>query len=216
MLFDCFSCFQNEKHVFEAFCVFTKWINLFRSVLHLFKMKKTRFRSVFHVCKRKIMFLKSFWSVQNKKYAFEAFCIFTKWKNKILKRFSCLQAKKHVFEEFFICKKWNIRFGLSLQDKNARFQSVFHVCKWKNAFSKHFESLQNEKHVFETFFVLTKWKHVFEEIFMCTKWKSCFWRVFHLNKMKDTFSKHFASFRSILYLYKVQKHAFEACFKCMK
>ena len=74
MFLKSFSSEQNERHVFEAFCIFPKHFVSLQSA-------KTCFRSVFQMYEmKKNTFSKPFSCLLMKQYVFEAFFIFTKWK----------------------------------------------------------------------------------------------------------------------------------------
>ena len=132
----------------------------FRSVLHVYKMKRT--------------FSKQFSCIRNEKQVCEAFCIITKSENLFLKRFSLLQIKnilskrfaylqnekKRVFEACFICAKWQIRFGIVLHFVRWKKHVYESFCLFRKetnlTFLKRFSFCKDAKHVFEAFWMFTK------------------------------------------------------------
>ena len=128
--------------------------------------EKTHFWGVFHLYKMR-------------KQVFEAFFIFTKWKNTFSKHFHLYKMKKHVFEAIFIFTKWK-----------SKFLKRFSSSQNENTFSNHCSSLQNEKYtvfwsvfnlykmkkqVFEAFFIFTNRKNKFSKrFFIFIKWKHVF------------------------------------------
>ena len=145
-----------------------------------------------------------------------------------LKHFQFLKMKKHVFEAFFKYMEATFlnRFSI-LKDKKSRFSSafeftrnektsfpiVFKLTKWKNMFSKRFQtyrmknknaflncfsSLHYENHLFEAFFSFKKMKkkHAFKAFFKFTKWKHVFKAFSYLPNEKNTFLKGFSTLQN--------------------
>ena len=158
----------------------------FRSVLHVYKMKRT--------------FSKQFSCIRNEKQVCEAFCIITKSENLFLKRFSLLQIKnifskrfaylqnekntflkhassvqndKYVLESFYIsCDEKNTftnRFACLGRKQILHFWSVFHFVRMQNMFSKRFECLQNRKNTFVKRFYLHRVETWFGNFFLFQK-----------------------------------------------
>ena len=91
------SSVQNEKYVLEAFSISTKWKNTFSRHFPCLQNDKTCFRSILHLYKMKKHVFETFSWLQEEKHVFEDFfSVFhlLKKTNKFLKRFSCVQIKK--------------------------------------------------------------------------------------------------------------------------
>ena len=80
MFLNSFSSEQNERHVFEAFCIFTKCKNTLSKRLSCLQTKKHAFEACFKCMKWKKHVFKAIFMFVNEKYVFEAIFIFTKWK----------------------------------------------------------------------------------------------------------------------------------------
>ena len=132
----------------------------FRSVLHVYKMKRT--------------FSKQFSCIRNEKQVCEAFCIITKSENLFLKRFSLLQIK-NIFSK---------RFAYLQNEKNTFLKHASSVQNDKYVLESFYISCDEKKHVYESFCLFRKetnltflkrfsfskdGKHVFEAFCMFTK-----------------------------------------------
>ena len=132
----------------------------FRSVLHVYKMKKD---------------------------VFEAYFIYTKWKTSLWSILHLYKVRKPVLETFFIVtdKKTFFRSELRIYKmKKSRFWSKLHLCKMTNTFWNRFTFRAMKKYVYEAFCLFRKetnltflkrfsfckdGKHVFEAFCMFTK-----------------------------------------------
>ena len=150
--------YKMKKDVFEAYFIYTKWKTSLWSILHLYKVRKP--------------VLETFYIVTNKKHFLEAICVFTK-------------CKKHVLESFYIsCDEKNTftkRFACLGRKQILHFWSVFHFVRMENMFSKRFACLQNRKNTFVKRFYLHRVETWFGNIFPLSKiTKTRFWSNFHV------------------------------------
>ena len=105
-----------------------------------------------------------------KKYVFEAFFKFTKWKSIFFQAFSYLQNEKHIFRAFSRLKHGNHPFELFFSFKKWK-NTFFKFTKWKKSkFLKRFWSLISEKARFWSAFKFTKWKNTYVNIGIFAKW----------------------------------------------
>ena len=145
---------SEKKHVLEALFIFTRMKEGSSKRFLCLQMKKknkwflkcfaclqTRSASVFHLKKSKDVLEAIFYVCKlMKNHVFEAFCIFTKWKNTFWKLCSSLQNEKHDFKAFLnVCKP----------TFSKRFLIMF--ANAKNTFTKNFASLQNERGYFKPY-----------------------------------------------------------------
>ena len=145
-----------------------------------------------------------------------------------LKHFQFLKMKKHVFEAFFKYMEATFlnRFSI-LKDKKSRFSSafeftrnektsfpiVFKLTKWKNMFSKRFQTyrMKNKNAFLNCFSSLHYENHLFEAFFSLKK-----------NEKKNTLLKRFSSlqnentFSKRFHIYQMKKNTFLKCFHIYK
>ena len=164
--------YKMKKDVFEAYFIYTKWKTSLWSILHLYKVRKP--------------VLETFFIVTNKKHFLEAICVFTKCKktrfwsmlhlckmtNTFWNRFTFRAMKKNTFTNRFAC------LG---RKQILHFWSVFHFVRMENMFSKRFACLQNRKNTFVKRFYLHRVETWFGNIFPLSKiTKTRFWSIFHV------------------------------------
>ena len=132
---------KMQKHVFEAFSSYLQ-------------NEKAPFWTVFQVYHMETTFLKRFQFLKMKKHVFEAF--FKYMEATFLNRFSILKDKKSRFSSAFEFTR----------NEKTSFPIVFKLTKWKNMFSKRFQTYRmKKKRIFELFFKLTLWKSPFWSVF---------------------------------------------------
>ena len=164
--------YKMKKDVFEAYFIYTKWKTSLWSILHLYKVRKP--------------VLETFFIVTNKKTFFRSdLRIYKMKKNTFLKHASSVQNDKYVLESFYIsCDEKNTftnRFACLGRKQILHFWSVFHFVRMENMFSKRFACLQNRKNTCVKRFYLHRVETWFGNIFPLSKiTKTRFWSIFHV------------------------------------
>ena len=73
-----------------------------------------------------------------KKYVFEAFFKFTKWKNTFFERFQNYNMETTFLNCFSVLKNETARFSSLQKEKKQAFEAVLKFNKWKGTFLKRF------------------------------------------------------------------------------
>ena len=111
-----FSSLRNEKHIFEAFFIFTKWKTYFRSSLHVYKMKNR--------------LLKRFSSLQNENmFSILKLSLFQK-----KERFKNMYGHVSVFYFVSVKNSSKMCFFLFCEFKNSLQNVLFYFCQNERRF----------------------------------------------------------------------------------